>query len=206
MTVIEDSGLRTKNGSKKYKCLCECGNYTIVSTANLKNKTTKSCGCYNRELKAERGRKQLYKDGLSNHPLYPTWSSMKARCYNKNNNRYKHYGGRGIKVCDRWKNSFKNFLEDMGEKPSKNHSLDRINVNGNYEPENCKWATGSEQAINKRQITQYKNIHKRKDRNRYIVTMKRNGYIRHKNTKTLQEAIKIRDTWLEEYKNNPNNW
>lgn len=130
--------------------MCDCGNKTIVSTGNLKNGTTKSCGCYQREYQAKRGRKNFYKHGLSNHPLYPTWSTMKSRCYNKNNISYKNYGARGIKVCDRWLNSFENFLKDMGEKPSDKHSLDRIDINGDYEPSNCRWATPEEQAINKR--------------------------------------------------------
>jgi hypothetical protein len=75
---------------------------------------------------------------------------MKTRCYNPNTEYYKHYGGRGIKVCDRWLNSYENFLKDMGPKPSLIYSLDRIDVNGNYEPSNCKWSTPKEQVNNRR--------------------------------------------------------
>lgn len=90
----------------------------------------------------------------SKHPLYSRWEGMIGRCYRQNQPAYKNYGGRGIKVCDRWRGrgGFLNFLEDMGELPSPKHSLDRIDVNADYTPENCRWATWTEQSINKRQM------------------------------------------------------
>lgn len=88
--------------------------------------------------------------GRSQHPLYATWSGMKRRCNNKNCASYPRYGGRGIKVCDRWLDSFENFLADMGEKPTAEHSLDRINNDKGYSPDNCKWASVSEQNKNRR--------------------------------------------------------
>ena len=146
---IQPSG-QTK---RKFKCVCDCGNEKYVILDKLKSSYTSSCGCNRKKNSTS------YIDihGLSKSITYKSWESMKARCYNPNNKNYKDYGGRGIKVCDRWKNSFINFYSDMGERPE-GTSIDRINVNGDYEPSNCRWATKKEQAINRRTTKNYKNV------------------------------------------------
>jgi hypothetical protein len=132
--------------SKKYKCVCDCNNITYVLKRHIVKNHTTSCGCHHKDVV----KKLLTTHSLSNHKLYLCWTNMKRRCYDVKNREYKRYGGRGIKVCDRWINSFENFLNDMGEKPASHYSIDRINVDGNYGPTNCKWSTPKEQANNRR--------------------------------------------------------
>lgn len=140
----------------EYKWLfrCECGKEKILPKTSVTKGYVKSCGCLLSETSSKHIIKVNKKHGMYLHPVYYIWSNMKMRCLNKNSFMYKNYGGRGIKVCDRWLNSFENFFEDMGDRPSPKHSIDRIDNNGNYEPNNCRWATNKEQSRNK-SVTKY---------------------------------------------------
>ncbi len=145
-TVLEKA--ISSNNSTRWKCICDCGNVKIVDGSNLKLGYSTNCGC--ERLKALIKSTTTHGDtsnGKSSKE-YMIYKSMIARCNNPNNQNYHRYGGRGITVCERWLTSFENFLSDMGRKPTPKHSIDRRNNDGNYEPNNCYWATDLEQARN----------------------------------------------------------
>lgn len=161
LTLIEKRRVQNKNGTTigGWLCRCDCGTEKVIRTYALGTKKgqTQSCGCYQREMTS---RRSSFSDGDSRKTsryfrLYTAWCNMKSRCYSKNNSDYQNYGGRGIKVCDEWRNSypaFKNWALKHGfdyTKTGAEQSIDRIDVNGNYEPKNCRWVDLEVQASNK---------------------------------------------------------
>jgi hypothetical protein len=141
---VLERGPNASNGEVRWSCVCICGTYCLVYGASLRSGKAKSCGCFSRE------RPVIH--GLTHTPEYIAWQSMKERCLNPLTRNYRNYGGRGITVCERWVQSFQNFLEDMGQRPSPQHSLDRYpdNNGGSYEKANCRWATVAQQKRNTR--------------------------------------------------------
>lgn len=150
LTVVESAG-SNKFGQRMWVCRCECGKIVVNTTGCLNSRNSVSCGCYHQDRM--RGAAYKHGHGGNNNTKtieYYSWINMITRCRNKNFKSKKHYSGRGIDVCNRWRNSFNDFFDDMGNRPSKAHSLDRINNDLGYYKENCRWATQAEQGRNRR--------------------------------------------------------
>lgn len=140
----------SKRGVAIWRCTCTCGKEVAVRGGNLRSGNTSSCGCWNREVRRTKTLIHGHRVGGACSSEYGSWCGMKGRCHNKKDKAYKWYGGRGISVCERWRDSFEAFYEDMGPKPSPELSIDRIDNDGNYEPGNCRWATAKQQTRNSR--------------------------------------------------------
>jgi len=149
LTVMKLMDHPANNGASLWRCVCDCGKDTIVMAANLRSGITKSCGCLKIERIIESNTTHGHAGGNGKNKTrtYAAWSYAIKRCTSSSCERFKNYGGRGISVCDRWRHSFENFLADMGECPI-GFSIERIDVDGNYEPSNCTWIPMKDQAKN----------------------------------------------------------
>lgn len=146
LTALEQAPRPPGQRGALWRCRCDCGAVVVRAASELKRGNTRSCGCLRREMIGDRQRRH----GQLNTPEYHAWKNAKARCHTPSSQAYADYGARGIRMCDRWRDSFETFLRDVGLRPSPLHSLDRIDNEGHYEPGNVRWATLSQQNTNRR--------------------------------------------------------
>lgn len=141
--LVLQQGPSDNNGNARWVCQCDCGSKTLSHGFSLRNGAAKSCGC----LTTDQLKERITRHGLADRPEYRVWAGMLQRCDNPKTKKFRLYGGRGIKVCERWR-EFVNFYADMGPRPTSRHSIERRDGNGDYEPSNCYWATPTQQANN----------------------------------------------------------
>jgi hypothetical protein len=146
--LVMERGANSPGGKCRFWCVCDCGVKKEILSTSLMSGKNKSCGCYRVEFGRRIGASNLTHKMIDTSE-YQCWANMKDRCHNSRNKSYRRYGGRGIQVCERWRDSFESFLEDMGRKPGPELSIERKDNNGPYEKRNCMWATRSQQQRNK---------------------------------------------------------
>lgn len=191
LTVCDEAG-KSKNGSKLWLCSCECGGTTVTTASSLKAGLVRSCGCLYKESRKDCNKQH----GMSGTREYNSWSAMKQRCYNPESEYYDCYGGRGISVCDEWMVSFAKFYEDMGCCPE-GMSIERIDVNGSYCKENCKWDTPSNQGYNTRMHSNNTStktgVHWHKATCKWAASIRANGKSIHLGVfENFEDAVKAR--------------
>lgn len=147
MLVVVGASASTRHGRRWWIVRCDCGRVVEMNSNRLRNRN-RSCGCASWRTRGD----QLRTHGRRYAPEYSVWCAMRRRCFDPRVTAYKWYGARGIVVCDRWRDSFENFLSDMGARPSPRHSIDRIDNDGPYSPDNCRWSTNQQQFANTRQV------------------------------------------------------
>jgi len=143
--LVKTRAPNSKSGKARWLCICDCGNESILDSTSFTSGNSKSCGCYEIEM----SRLRFSTHGACRRPEYRIWASLKDRCLNPSDRAYKHYGARGITICNEWRDSFAAFLRDMGHRPA-GMTLDRIDNNLGYSPQNCRWTTWQNQQRNKR--------------------------------------------------------